>query len=344
VTRSLLRVLPVAMLAFLSAASCGGSEVTELRGPAAMEPHPIALVIEADRPRIVLDTAPDLELAAGPPVLIGSDDPAITLRPADASRLPVEASLWLGKRVRLHGLQGVACEGTVRGIDLVGRVSAPDDALARWHGEGEETAEPPPSLDEIAREAFDIAAEAGGVVLAADVEPDGACEAPVFAQLLESAPPEMVPGEPADAFTEQVVLRAFRALPEHVAIQSRYEAGERERDAPVQWDSRDAAPTVNVFPFPEGAIVTVTASAGEACGDFRGELTAVFRVGGTPHRPEFTLLNRPGEMGAVIPAAAGDVDGDGELDLVLPAGIMRSRAGVIGAPEVAEVPFLGCPC
>ena len=327
-------------LAFSLLASCSdAAEVAPVpshpRSPSvAAAPFALAFV-EGGRAHVVLDATPDVTRASGAPELRSLEDPVVVATHVSApSGAAIDA--WLGRRVRLYGTTGPVCEGVLRAVALVGRVSPHEGTLSRWRGGEDDQAPLTPAA--IAGEAWAVATEGGGVVLAGELDADG-CEGALWAGLADTPAPEFHASEAADAETESRALAAFRALPAWAEVAARYHDEVREERAP-RWDTHgESRPTVNVIDLGASRLVVVTADVGGGCGDFGATQTTIFRDGARG----LEVVGAPIDA-SFVPTSAADVDGDGALDLVLPNGVRRAIGGSFERAEAIEVPFLGCPC
>jgi hypothetical protein len=92
--------------------------------------------------------------------------------------------------------------------------------------------------------------------------------------------------------------------------------------------------------LPSGAtLVTVSATAGTGCGDFGASLGAAWELGG----PTPKLVTEPDGQG-LVPSSAGDVDGDGRVEMIFPEGVLRSSGARYDRWEQLVIPFLDCGC
>lgn len=333
-TRFAISALALCLLASCSDAAEVAPGPAHPKGPPA-GPAAFALAfVEGGRAHVVLDASPDLAIATGAPDVRSLGDPVVAAR--EVATPGAGANAWLGRRVRLYGMTGAVCEGVVGAAALVGRVSPHEATLSRLRGVAEDEAPLAPS--EVTDEAWRVVAEGGGVVLAGEVE-GASCEGALFAGLADAPAPVFHPSAAADAETEARALAAFRALPAWAAVEARYEDEIKEDRAPM-WDSHgEPRPTVNVVAAGGARLVVVTADVGGGCGDFGATQTTVFRDGARG----LELVGAPIDA-SFVPTSAADVDGDGELDLVMPNGVRRAAGGAFERSETIEVPFLGCPC
>lgn len=315
--------------ALVLASSCLVDATDAERDPAASPPR--LAIVDATGPRLVLSDDPSDALPAGPPELVRAQEDAedatvLLRRTVPLGALGPDATTWLGARVRLHGVAGVACEGVVDDVHLEAEVSA--SALAS------DDDRDPAAL-------WDLAESHGRVALVAAVRTDDDCAGAVWGRLA-GAPAAIVHGpRPASDAEHRRALAAFRELPAWRAIAKRATGADR---LPVPWDEADAGPAVRVFPEREdgtGALVVVTAIVDRCDPDlpdqapFEGRLSAVFRDDGE----RATLAST---STAFVPFVAVDTDGDGLLDLVEPGAFRRGAA--LDVVSSAAIPFFGDPC
>jgi hypothetical protein len=149
----------------------------------------------------------------------------------------------------------------------------------------------------------------------------------------------LVEGKPADATTRALALAELRKTKAYADTQARY-ASEKEPKDPPRWEDFDADVKALVFAHPTGGtIVTLSIRAGTGCGTFGGTLSAAWQLKGST----LTSLKDPSDQ-ELAPLSAGDVDGDGKLDLVLHEALLRSKGGKLELPAKLTIPNLDCGC
>ncbi len=286
----------------------------------ALDAARLMMVIEGGH--VVLDATPGDLRHAAPEVTV----PA---RVAEAALLDLGPwQAWEGREVVGYGAQGEVCRGKLGRPRLLARAIPHFGVVQGWEGREEGTAPAPPA--QIAAELWDLAGEAGRLLVA----PLAGCERAVYARPAD-APAPAIFAAAEDAALEKRARNAFRALPAHKAIQTDFASNYAGKGP---WDG--GAGDVVVFRGPT-TWVAVSARAGDGCGDFYGELWALWRLDGR----RLVLLSDPEAPGTFFaPEAAADLDGDGVPELLQRDRLARPDAGVWRVTEDITTPFLDCPC
>lgn len=307
----------------------------------------VALVVHASgRSWVVLDAAPDPTWEAGAPALVGDDveGTVAVARTVDASKVSAVAKESVGRRVRLLGRHGVACEATIDGLAILGRVAPDGDVYARWRGEARDEADrplPAPPKSDIANEAWDLA-EGARTLVGSLGSMSGRCDEATFA-VAQLGQVVIHPREASDE-TRRAALLAFRALPEHQSHARDYAEEADDTLSGVPWDSRDEAmPVVETLAQGDQELVWVSAGAGGGCGDFSAQLSALFRK--TPRGLEVVrvLDGWALELSAVVVhAERGERPATDAYELMFPEA--RTRATEGEDVERLNVAAFGCAC
>jgi hypothetical protein len=202
--------------------------------------------------------------------------------------------------------------------------------------------DPPVTDDQIARDVWELGAD--GAVLAAPIETDGPpCEGALYARAASAGTPRIFgPVSPDDPERERA-LAAFRSLPMHRAIQRDYATYDGvDRRAP--WDTyASAAPETVLFIDRAGrrVMVSVFARVRSDCASFNATAWALWE------EVEGTLTPRTDVAHATAyqPRAIVDLDGDGQVEIVIEDGLLRASAEG-GFSRVLDVtpPYLDCDC
>lgn len=208
-----------------------------------------------------------------------------------------------------------------------------------WDGTFEENG-PRMSDDDVAASVVRLAA-AEGVHRGVRVDAN-ACAGAVWGRVKQTAPAAVFPA----VDTKPLEVRAqaeLRKLPAWKAIQKDYEA-EGLTDAPASWDEHEPTKSFAAWQAPDGKTVYVAHSvrAGSGCGQFEGEVWAVWRVLGGD---AWTLVSDPKAPGTLMsmPAAAADLDGDGLPELIAPTPSSTRRHHLARHPR-HRAPYYDCPC
>ena len=150
------------------------------------------------------------------------------------------------------------------------------------------------------------------------------------------AKPTVYPTTAPDAAVADAAVAAFRKLPAYVAIQGEF-------DGQGTWAP---APTVTGYAAGGTQFVVVSASEGNGCGEFSGQLAAVFAIdGGKP-----VLVSNPDD-GFFRVDAIVDSDGDGKVELIgaaedfaMVTAHLTPTAGGFAPTATVTFPYNDCPC
>lgn len=289
--------------------------------------------------RTFLVVAPDAieEWGSGEPALVSNEGPVVTRRAIDAAKLPPDLGAWRGRKVELFGKERGSCEGTVANLALLGRVYPHFGTRARWFDEAGAEG-PKPSPLEVAREAWDMSGGESSRALVAEVTvTKGECKGALWGRASVDDKPVLAAPTPADGKVRALALDALRQTKAWKEIQARYE-GEKGASDPKRWDEFDARVDALVFTLPSKVIVTLAVRAGPGCAQFGATLGAAWKLEGGRLEALREAEEEPPEA-----LSAGDVDGDGEVDVVLREGLLKSRGRRL-EPYRLKVKSLDCDC
>jgi hypothetical protein len=246
--------------------------------------------------------------------------------------LPARHAAWIGRTLAVHAADGSTCHATIDGLRLLAAETPPFGLVDRWQSD---LVDPPIIGAQIADEVF-----AGDeLMLVAEL---GACRGVVAVDAGAAGPPAfLVPREP-DPSTRARALRAFAALPASRALQREHE----ELEGTGRWNRDLTRVMTYASAGGELAFVTVYGKAGGGCGEWYGELSAVFLVDHGELRP---LRN---DDALVFRATAmADLDGDGSVELIGTTGsagggwtVVDTGAGLLAREADIELPFHACMC
>ena len=308
---------------------------------ASLDAEKFAFALHLPEAHLVLEASPKNEWSQDAPAVVSMDDPVTTRK--EIGTLPAEVAAWSGKRVELFGSSGVVCTGKIGTLSVIGRVVPHFGTKAHWTSTGDFEGHSKPPARVIAEEAWDLSSGHGesGRALVGVVRPEtGDCKGALWGRVVQAEKPVMVAARPADAATKERALAELRKTKAYADLQRTYQA-EKEPDGPPRWEDFDSKTTALVFDHPKGGtIVTLSIRAGAGCGTFGGTLSAAWQQKGERLVP---VKDPSGEE--LAPVSAGDVDGDGNVDLLLDGqGLLRSKGGKLGAPRKLHVPMLDCGC
>jgi hypothetical protein len=311
---------------------------SQVANAASVAAERFAFTVHLPGAHLVLEDEAKDEWATGAPSTVSLGDPVVTRRAVDATKLPPDLAAWAGKKVELFGASGSACEGTVSTLFLAGRVVPHFGTMNYWSGTGDSAGEPKPPADVVAREAWDISR--GGRLLVAEVKTaSGDCKGALWGRASAPAKPVLTAGVPADATTAALALAELRKTKAWAATQADYLAQKEPQD-PEKWDAFESKPVARVFAHPSGTtLVTLSIVSGTGCDNFGATLSGAWEL---KNGALTALKDASGDE--LVPLSAGDVDGDGKLELVVPEGLLRLKGAKYETANKLQVPFLDCGC
>lgn len=293
---------------------------------------------------VVLDGAPEGIKGMGGPKLISAGDPVVTAVDVKASAVPEPRRVLRGKPLQLYGAKGKVCKARVIGFALLGRITPHFGTREQW-----ESGRRDPALRDsrVALEAWALTdGQAGGRVLAGVLGLDGGdCKGALLARLATGEDLEIAPAVDADKPLRALAMEALRKLPAHATVQKDYEA--TVKDASGAWDNFEGAtPRVVLMRHKKSgkAVVAVTARAGVGCGEFEAELWGAWALDERGGKMKLKPLAQPKPWQLFRPEAALDLDGDGELELLIPGGLLRKGKSGYELWQRLQVPSLDCHC
>ena len=243
------------------------------------------------------------------------------------------AGSWLGKPLALYDRAGARCDATVASLHLLGGGTPHFGEIQAWDGDPDSGGTHVYSQAERAQAIYDLSAK----YLVGELTITGGCK-PAYAATPDRA---LVPyGEVAvpDA-QKSAAIAAFRGLPGYLETATEFEA----QNGAGEWAP---TPTVTGFGPPDRRVLVVSASEGAGCGEFHGELTAVFDERGGA----VTTRTVVGPSGLRVDAMV-DSDGDGAPELIgAPLDFETVTAHLDAKPPGVRVvtglrlPFTDCGC
>jgi hypothetical protein len=243
------------------------------------------------------------------------------------------AMAWTGRALKVLAADGAACDATVGKLELMAGGTPHFGEVQEWDGDPAMSDDGRPwSQAERARAIYAMASP----YLIGELAVTGAC-VPVVA-VAPDAKSVVFARQPADPDADSRALAAFRALPDHKTLQADWVAN---YDGKGPWES---SATVTRFAAGGRTFAVVSATAGSGCGDFLGELVAIFE----DQAGKLTLRSDPAQ-GFMRGDAIIDSDGDGKIELVGAMADYRMMAGhfvpaATGFTPAIEVTFPNNDC
>lgn len=301
------------------------------------------VLVEHGKTYVILDASPDVDRwAQGAPTLVSDEYPVITRREIVPTTLPASLVRRIGTPVRVYGPQGAVCEGKLGPISLISRVEPEYNVRQQWKGEDYDgTPIPPANAEQIAEEAWSMA-EGGRSLVAELGDVQGDCKDAMFARDrdLPQARPFTVKDAPVALATRAAA--EMRNLAGYAEIDEIYQ-GSSIQTPDVPWEQHNGAtPTVKVFSGEGATYVWLDADAGEVCSEFRGKLTALWKLeGGSAKDAAFMKLYEGADD--FLPSTLVHLDRDRSPSLLGHQSVLRKGPNGFAVRSVS-VPYFLCPC
>lgn len=266
---------------------------SELVRDAAKPDDNIYLVTDIGNEELVLLGGGDRTWGAGPVSRFTSTtDPFLSIQAA--SKLPPEQAAWTGKRLRGYATDGTSCEITLGALKLVAGGTPHFGTVQLWDDGAENGLGRPYTEQERVDSMFEVSTPQLGATFTGDCQPD----------FLFAGTPTFLAEASLDDAARAKAAAAFKQLPDWATIQQDFLSYEGSTG---EWA---AAPTLHAWTAPGGdLIVLATASEGNGCGEFSGELYGAWRV----HGGAWKLIDSATTY--VAPTAMLDLEGDGGFEI-----------------------------
>ncbi|MCO4762322.1 MAG: nuclear transport factor 2 family protein [Myxococcales bacterium] len=312
--------------------------------PKPLGPEQFGFVVHDGGVYLVLDSKPKREWADGKRLrLLQAGGYASVTSPAHTKKLPEGLKAWRGKKVVLYGPAGEVCRGQAVALSVMSRVHPHFGTVEYWRGD----LKAKPDGATIAREAWRLG-DSGRLLVARVMPlPGSDCRGASWGRSAELDAPVTTQRTTVDPVVAAVALRDFEKLKGFKLLQKAYVA-EVQLPRALTWNKyKGAVPRVSMLANQDGTqrFVSVAVSAGDSCGDFLGELWAIWRVIGEGRATRLQLLTddtAPGRM--FVPRAAADVDGDGSYEFIGVDALQQPAGPILHESDSIEVPSLDCPC
>jgi hypothetical protein len=340
--------LAFAALATSLLLACGADVAPEpVPAPEVVAPGPRALVTADGGIRVVLRSGVEASMGHGALALLSAEAPVVVRRDVHREGLTSEELRWIDRTVVLHDEHGVACEGIVEDVELLGRFHLDDGTRMDWFDDDENLRVSP---EQMAERAWEEAPTLGSLDLTGRVRVvSGDCRGAVWAQLGGEAIPPTATAEPASPELRDLALAALRVTDDYRQAQESYEAFQKDAPEglntggfPARWEDYHGSSSVTLIAHPGGeTLIATSIQAGEGCGDFLGSAFRLWRLHGDALEP---IPADALSVDSVITGAT-DVDGDGHLDRLTPSGYVRQSPRGFDDARSTEIPAnAGCGC
>lgn len=323
------------------------SEILGQQDPAegGSTPGKLSHVVTSEGSRfLVLDHRPGGYKAVGAPRLISAGEPVVTVKDLKPASVPKAMQAIKDQPLQLYSLKGKACQARVTGLVLLARVTPHFGTRQYWEEKKEDRRA---FNDQVAREGWALTeGQTGGQVLAGILSPvEGDCQGAVLARAASAPELELAAAKDAGPELRAMAMAAFRKLPAHAKLQKEFT--DTLKDAGGPWDAFEGAKPRVVIMRHAGSnksVVTVSARAGVGCGEFEAELWGAWQLEGEGKAATLKPLASPPAWQIYSPEAALDVDGDGELELLIDGGLLRIGGSGFELWKRLVIPNLDCHC
>ncbi len=245
------------------------------------------IVVHAqDAAYIVLQHSANRDWGTGAIRSSNRDDFLVTLRQSvSLAALPPEYSAWLKAPVTLFDSRGYACSATVETLELLEQYAGEGMSLETWDEYGD-----------------------GPLLVARLAASKGKCTNAVWGRHAELAAPSIGRITRGTKGERREARKVFRASAAYRTLQAQFLEEGHKGNWDAFWEGRLS---ISVVRSPEQELVFVQAQVG-GCGEFNAQLGTIFE------RQEDGTLQALASDNTFLAgiAAAADVDGDGDLDIV----------------------------
>jgi molybdate transport system substrate-binding protein len=300
-------------------------ELPPAADPAARTWLSFVVEIAGARYAIVADRATAPGTGELTPVVGGG--PVWTTEAVQLDRAPPDALAWKGKRVAVYGA-AAPCQGTLGELVRVSGARPPAETRGEWDGDG---GAPPLTQTGRARALTALAPP----MLAARLE--APCRGD-WVDLGGGPPGVAFTRDEPDAALAEAERAALRVLPEWRDAQADYAAHFAGKG---DWiDADGGVIEAHVFASPDGKTryLAAHAHAGTGCGDFEGDVTALWQIDARG------ALTRVAAHDAPFPRAITDVDGDGAVELLTDTDVYLVANGAVTPARHLDLHDYDGPC
>lgn len=320
--------------------------IVDKSGPKAkaLKGDSFGFVLHDNGPYLVLHTQPKREWADGKRLrLLQAGSYASVTSPAKTDKLPAELTAWQSRKVVLYGPQGEVCRGQAVALSVMARVRPHFGTVNYWRGD----LDAKPDGATVAREAWRLG-DTGRLLVARVLPMKGSdCRGAIWGRSAEEKVPTLATPVAVDPFVAAKAMAALTKLKGFALIQKEYVA-EVPLPRALTWHKfKGASAKVAMLATADGMhrFIGVGVAAGDGCGEFQGDLWAMWRVIGEGKKSRLQLLTDETAPGRVfMPRAGADMDGDGRFEFMSVDGLLQPAGPVLRSTLSVEVPSLDCPC
>lgn len=283
---------------------------------------------------LIDDEVADETIATGDATFVPGTNAQTSWKRVNGAALDLGKQTWKGRKVTVWGKSGKPCTTTVTGFQVVSRAYVHFGQLEEWKDK---------SPAEIAPLAWELGSKQLMGVLAPGCKDIGYAR---DASL--PAPTIVVASKPTEA-QRALAMAALHKLPRYVELQKNFPTDAGKTVGGWERNAEGAVVDVGVFVYGTRTWISVTATAGEGCGGWSGDVWGLFEVVGD----KLVLRNKPGSGPTVTPTHAVDTDGDGApeflydqpwWELGTDRGMVRPHSDRNDEHLKLAAPFNDCPC
>lgn len=284
---------------------------------------------------VLIDDEPSEGWAIGAATFVPGTNAQTSWKGVNGAALDLGKQTWKGRKVIVWGKSGKPCTTTVTGFQMVSRAYVHFGQLEEWK-------------DKKPAEIAPLAWELGSKQLMGVLAPG--CKDLGYARDASLPPPLpiVVAAKPTEA-QRALAMAALRKLPRYEELQKNFVAEAGKKGGAWEQNAEGAVVDLGVFVYGTRTWISVTATAGEGCGGWSGDVWALFEV----VDGKLVLRNKPGSGPTVTPTQAVDTDGDGApeflydqpwWELGTDRGMVRPHSDRNDEHLKLAAPFNDCPC
>lgn len=288
---------------------------------------------------LVVDTTPSPDWATGPAQFVAYDD---VRKNVDFEKLPKHVQQMRGKTFNFYDANGKSCQSTVKDFFLMKQVIHHFGSIQNWKENTKQQV-----ADEIWGDPEKQNSDTGenGLLLMAKMD---ACKGSLWARDASEKAPTIIPLQSADAQWHKLALEQLRKLPFYQQQQKEFTSEDPTHKG--GWEAQKDSELKVLWvqsPLLKNPWISVSAEKIAGCGEFAGEIWALWEVSGDPANAKFKLLNKPAESYYMVPLSVIDIEGDGNFEILFNdpnPGFLYMEKGLFQHDYQLETPNYDCPC